>query len=101
MDNAGFETFFRGPIQRNQHRQRPRPGRTGHLNPYRQHYPFMSPAMNQVLMTRPHGITMTAFLVDMLATMLADRVVAGHFQNTLSRETFHHRDRQSLCQHQT
>ena len=75
MNTVGFETFFRCSIQSDQHRQRPGPGGTGHLNTQRQHDPFVPPAMNQMLMTRPHGITMTAFAIDMRAAMLTDRVV--------------------------
>ncbi len=42
-----------------------------------------------MLMTRPHGVTVTAFAIDMLTAVLTDRVVTSHFQNALCCKTFH------------
>jgi hypothetical protein len=50
MDNARFEAFFWSPIQSDQHRQRPRPRCSRHLNTQGQHDPFVPPAMHEMLM---------------------------------------------------
>ena len=101
MDNARFEAFFRSPIQSDQQGKRPRPRCSRHLNTQGQNDPFVPPAMHEMLMARPHGVTVTAFAIDMLAAMLTDRVVTRQFQNALCCETFRNRCGEPFRQRQT
>ena len=98
MGHTGFEAFFGRPIQCDQQRQRPGSGRTGNANTQCQNHPLVPQAMNQMLMTRPHCIAMTSLLINMLTTMLADRVVTSQFQDTWRRYMLHDGHRQMLCQ---
>ena len=89
MDDTCFADFFQCSIQSDQIGKYPGPCRTGDLNPQREYDAFVFSVMNQLLIVRPHGTTVTAFTIDMLATMLTGRVVTSVFQNAFYCETIH------------
>jgi hypothetical protein len=57
--------------------------------------------MNQMLMARPNGITVTALALNDVAAVLADRTIADQLQNILGSETFYHHDSQPFRQRMT
>ena len=100
-NHACFAAFFGSSIQSNQHRKCPGPRGIDHLDAQCHYNPLVSPAIDQMLMTRPNGITVTALALNVVAAVLADRTIADQLQNTLGSKTFYQHESQPFRQRMT
>ena len=90
---------FRGTVQHDHNRQRPRARRKWKLNENGQHHPFVSPAVSRVGMRRTNGVAMTTLAVNLFALVSVDRVVAGEINGALGNPVLQNGGGQGPRQH--